>query len=261
MPSPEHRAARWLGIVSDLLQQPLTQFPHARISEELCASFDVVAVPWTWRDADGSLGFEVFAPEYVCPTEEFCAMWQSGEFVTRHAIVRWFVATGDASPQSIARVLASIASPADVQAVADVLRPMGCDTQMAIPYRLAGIEHRAFILARTGRDFSDEDLEVGRLLQPAFRALDRQAQILAALPQPQGTARCTADLTGRELAVLSLLAEGYTAFSIARRLSSSPRTVQKHLEHIYRKLGWRTGSRRYASRTSRTCSQAVTCVR
>ena len=34
----------------------------------------------------------------------------------------------------------------------------------------------------------------------------------------------------------SSLAEGYTAYGISRRLAISPRTVQKHLEHIYRKL-------------------------
>jgi DNA-binding CsgD family transcriptional regulator len=44
-------------------------------------------------------------------------------------------------------------------------------------------------------------------------------------------------LTGRELAVLCLLAEGFTAEAIGRRLACSPRTVSKHLEHNYRKLG------------------------
>ena len=45
------------------------------------------------------------------------------------------------------------------------------------------------------------------------------------------------DLTDRELTVLRLLAEGETAAGIGRRLGISPRTVQKHLEHLYRKLG------------------------
>ena len=45
-----------------------------------------------------------------------------------------------------------------------------------------------------------------------------------------------ASLTGRELAVIQLLAEGLTAVATSHRLASSPRTVHKHLEHIYRKL-------------------------
>ena len=44
-------------------------------------------------------------------------------------------------------------------------------------------------------------------------------------------------LTGTEARVLALLSRGYTATRIARTLLISPRTVHKHLEHIYRKLG------------------------
>ena len=44
-------------------------------------------------------------------------------------------------------------------------------------------------------------------------------------------------VTDRELAVLDLMADGLIATAIARRLSISPRTVSKHIENIYRKLG------------------------
>jgi DNA-binding CsgD family transcriptional regulator len=44
-------------------------------------------------------------------------------------------------------------------------------------------------------------------------------------------------LTHREVTVLGQLAEGGTAETIARRLDISPRTVHRHLQHIYRKLG------------------------
>ncbi len=44
-------------------------------------------------------------------------------------------------------------------------------------------------------------------------------------------------LTDRELAVLDLLAGGLITTAIARRLGISPRTVGKHLEQAYRKLG------------------------
>ncbi|GAA1937501.1 response regulator transcription factor [Nocardioides marmoribigeumensis] len=49
----------------------------------------------------------------------------------------------------------------------------------------------------------------------------------------------TDSLTGRERATLALPADGLTAVAIARRLAVSPRTVNKHLEHLYRKLGVR----------------------
>ncbi|HEX6339617.1 LuxR C-terminal-related transcriptional regulator [Umezawaea sp.] len=44
-------------------------------------------------------------------------------------------------------------------------------------------------------------------------------------------------LTQREHTVLAVLAEGLTADAIARRLDISPRTVHRHLQHLYRKLG------------------------
>ena len=44
------------------------------------------------------------------------------------------------------------------------------------------------------------------------------------------------DLTDREIQVLRLVAEGHTNASIAHALEVSPRTIAKHLEHIYRKL-------------------------
>jgi DNA-binding NarL/FixJ family response regulator len=44
-------------------------------------------------------------------------------------------------------------------------------------------------------------------------------------------------LTGRQRQVVSLVAEGLTDAAIGRRLGCSPRTVDKHLEHVYRRLG------------------------
>jgi DNA-binding NarL/FixJ family response regulator len=43
-------------------------------------------------------------------------------------------------------------------------------------------------------------------------------------------------LTGRELQVAELVAEGLTNQSIARRLSVAPRTAEAHVENIRRKL-------------------------
>lgn len=44
-------------------------------------------------------------------------------------------------------------------------------------------------------------------------------------------------LTAREAQVLTLITGGATNKEVARELRISPRTVQKHLEHIYDKLG------------------------
>ncbi|WP_214323724.1 LuxR C-terminal-related transcriptional regulator [Nonomuraea sediminis] len=44
-------------------------------------------------------------------------------------------------------------------------------------------------------------------------------------------------LTNRELAVLDLMTKGLISTAIAHRLGISARTVGKHIENIYRKLG------------------------
>ena len=44
-------------------------------------------------------------------------------------------------------------------------------------------------------------------------------------------------LTPRETEVLDWVAEGKSNAEVAEILGTSPRTVQKHLEHIFQKLG------------------------
>jgi DNA-binding CsgD family transcriptional regulator len=66
--------------------------------------------------------------------------------------------------------------------------------------------------------------------------------LLAVLPPgvPSTSRMPTTALTPREAEVLSWLAKGKTNRDIADILGMSPRTVNKHLEHIYEKLGVET---------------------
>jgi len=59
----------------------------------------------------------------------------------------------------------------------------------------------------------------------------------------------TVELTGREAQVLSLITDGSTNKEVGLQLGISARTVQKHLEHIYEKLGThrRTAAARWFS--------------
>ena len=52
-----------------------------------------------------------------------------------------------------------------------------------------------------------------------------------------GGAPPVGDLTPREVEVLDAVAEGRTNARVAQALRLSPRTVQKHLEHVFEKLG------------------------
>ncbi|MGH8961522.1 MAG: helix-turn-helix transcriptional regulator [Jatrophihabitantaceae bacterium] len=84
---------------------------------------------------------------------------------------------------------------------------------------------------RAATEFDDTDRAVLSVLRrPLLRALQRTR---TRTPVRQGETA----LTRAERAVLDLVADGLTNQAIARRFGVSPRTVAKHLEHVYRKLG------------------------
>jgi DNA-binding NarL/FixJ family response regulator len=66
--------------------------------------------------------------------------------------------------------------------------------------------------------------------------LARVEAILRRLVDDQGESSEGRRLTGRELEVLGLLADGLDQRDIARQLSISPKTVGIHIEHILEKL-------------------------
>jgi DNA-binding CsgD family transcriptional regulator len=73
-----------------------------------------------------------------------------------------------------------------------------------------------------------------------FSQLERATLDVLRAPLTRAARRSTgqtAGLTEREATVLQLVALGRTNVAIAHLLGTSPRTVAKHLEHIYRKLG------------------------
>jgi DNA-binding CsgD family transcriptional regulator len=97
----------------------------------------------------------------------------------------------------------------------------------------------AIALNRGQEDFTDADRDVlAAIAGPLNNALRRgrrrhRAQTAIAAADSDGLG----ELTDRELQVLELAARGRTNRAIASTVGVSPRTVAKHLEHIYRKLG------------------------
>jgi DNA-binding NarL/FixJ family response regulator len=136
----------------------------------------------------------------------------------------------------------------------------GIEHQLAIPLP-ATDGPRWFVLGRD-RPFAADGMQLARRVQRIVVGLDRQVAALrpvldrpprAVAPRPEdraGPARACrvrdahplevaadAHLTPRELAVLTLVAEGLTAGAVARRLAVAERTVHKHLERSYAQLG------------------------
>ncbi len=73
-------------------------------------------------------------------------------------------------------------------------------------------------------------------MQRALKAVHHQVRLFNVLGLPRAAPAGDLGLTARELLVLQLLGAGHSARGIARQLATSPRTVEKHLEHIYRKI-------------------------
>ena len=116
--------------------------------------------------------------------------------------------------------------------------------------------HRALALACGDRD--EAPLEALALLdglgaRQTAQRLRRQLRQRGDLHVPRGPNRATAanpaGLTGRQVEVLGLLAEGLTDAEIATRLSLSAKTVGRHVSALLAKLG--VGSRRQAAAAAR----------
>jgi DNA-binding CsgD family transcriptional regulator len=229
------RSADWLGEVVDLMREPTSTVPVPALLTLLRRAFSVSMSSWNWFDADGSFGMVMDPAEVPLNEPETLDLWQTGELFDSHALVQWFQLTGDLRPQTMARVPSGIVSRRRRLPLERALAGMGMEHQLSIVYRQSGPTHRAFVICRGRSDFSDDDLTVARVMQRSLVALDHQVAVV----QRMTGARTGADLglTGREIAVLQLIAEGATTRRAARALACSPRTIQKHLENAYRRLG------------------------
>ncbi len=127
-------------------------------------------------------------------------------------------------------------------------RRIGIDHAVALPVYVDDSTLVSFVLNRRKRDFSERERDlldlVSRPLSRLYlkaRALDRVPPVLAAQPPAADGPRLqAAGATPREAEVLSWLAAGKTDREIAALLGCSHRTVQKHLQRLYVKLGVET---------------------
>ena len=117
----------------------------------------------------------------------------------------------------------------------DYYRAIRIDHAMAVPIHVDRHILVSFVLNRSKRGFSDRDRERVEVIRPHLGHLYR-------LSAPSGDAlpELAAALTVREREVLDWLGGGKTDKDIAAILTISPRTVQKHLQRIYEKLGVET---------------------
>jgi len=133
---------------------------------------------------------------------------------------------------------------ADLGTTGQLLTDYDRDTVWAFAEGLGYALERCVLSDRL-REQSARVVELVRSTEASVVALSRPeielgtpaARAAPAKLRAQPVSGLDADLTRRELEVLSMLAEGETNASIARRLIVSEDTVKTHVKHILRKLG------------------------
>jgi DNA-binding CsgD family transcriptional regulator len=131
-------------------------------------------------------------------------------------------------PQRTGRTDVTRSSDFEVN-TSEYLAEVGMRHELVVPLPLPDrYDHRLVLFRDSGPDFTERDLLLMTLLQPHVtemhaRQLRRQ--------------RGTPDLTPRQWEILRLVAAGCTNRQVARALGLTERTVGKHLENIYVRLG------------------------
>jgi len=208
----------------------------------LCGGETMVYKLDDWNESEGTVGL----PPALTAAFEGLAEKDVGLLRAGYPFVARYAAGTDRTPLTASRT-AGRAWPVSPTArlIGDV---MDADDVLAIPLPGTTTPITGCMVYRSGKDFTDDHVRTAQQLQPLLAAVEEQRQLLERLRRATAsslaggsTLEVAADcaLTPRELTVLLLLTEALTAAAIGRRLGISDRTVHKHIEKIYRKLGTR----------------------
>jgi DNA-binding CsgD family transcriptional regulator len=166
----------------------------------------------------------------------------------QHPLITHYARTRESRPRKISDFL-SLTEFGRLDLYQEFFRDVAVKYQMAVTIPSSDALVIGIALNRARRDFSERDRSVLDLVRPhlvqAYRNIAERSALRARTEAAERalwaeSATVLASLTKREHEILVLVADGKTNPQIAGRLSVSPRTVQKHLEHVYDKLGVRT---------------------
>lgn len=239
--SPAPRPDPGTGLRLLELSHQLSSLPDrasflAAAAGELAGAFDGEVV--SWNDVlVAAHRFEYSVHPRTPETEGIMAAL--APLAGAHPVVRSFMAEGRAAPTP--RRVSDVVGAAEwrrSRVFQDPFREHDLVHQLGIvPDVRAGELLRGWAVVRSGRDFSEAQMSLARHVQPLLVVLDRMHAPASAPGSAEAADRYR--LTPRELDVLRLLGMGCTARQIASGLRISERTVHKHLENVYAKLGCR----------------------
>jgi DNA-binding CsgD family transcriptional regulator len=124
--------------------------------------------------------------------------------------------------------------------------PIGIEYQISFALPSTGEEILAIALSRIETDFTNEERELLAVARPHLIQVYRNAlhhsdvisrRVLRSAPFADQKTLQDLGLTPAQAKVLSLVASGQSTSDIASELRISERTVQKHLQGVYHRLG------------------------
>lgn len=231
----------WLDLAAELLAHPLTTFPREPLAVHLVTTFGATGCAFSQTSAEGVLAGAIYPR-----SEQFHGQRSLLEGSVRlnaaplhsNPVLLQYRATGRPMLLQAADVAERFAGRRARAAWRSFAAPAGIPEQLAMPlgHDTAGARLRCFVIGRD-RAFSATEMTLAHRIWRLLIGIDGQAAALRTISPDAAEATVDLCVTPRELAVLRLLAEGLTATAIGRRLAISERTVHKHLEHAYAKLG------------------------
>ena len=225
---------RWLRAASEILNAPTPDLARDLFVDELMREThaDVATrVGLTPQDPD-AIEISVEARDRMPPRER----WPRADQARAHPLGQYYATTSDHSPVRLTDLLGAGWTLDDD--AHDAMVALGItEHQMTVPCDTRRGDFDGWVVMDND-GFSDDDLARLTELHALLVGLDRHIALFTAatglgVPAPEAATV----LTPRERVVLELLARGSTAEGVAARLAISPRTVHKHQEHLYRKLG------------------------
>ena len=231
----------WLDLVASVLAAPLTSLPEERLATTLMTTFDAPGCAFHRRAAPDTVVQRIYPDNLFSAGQEAEWLRLCIEDPACHPLLHYYLSTGDTAPQQVADVPSVFAGPRVRARWGELSRAHGIEHQLAIPLPVTAEGPRWFVLGRA-EPFAADRMQLVRRVQRLIVGLDRQAVTLTrwqrrATQPDAGAVAAIVHLTPRELAVLSLVADGLTAAATARRLVVAERTVHKHLERVYAKFG------------------------
>lgn len=228
----------WIDFAADAITRPYTEWPHREVCELLVRSFGAAGASMNIATSPTVVIPHLWPPEHYAPHAADIRAWARERAPTDHPLLRYYRATGEGRCLSVSAVPGRFAGPQVIDGWRELGRQWGgIRDQLAVPVVLGPGEHRAFVIDRDD-EFGPAEIELAERVQRLLIGLDRQIQQFVRARRWIPSDRWGGiPFTPRETVTLDLLGQGLTAGAIGRRMTISERTVQKHLQRVYAKLG------------------------